>query len=150
MKPEDAHFFLPGRLAARDHGPLERDIRQRRVRDWVERTFGASIQRNVLERVKRVLEETLELAQAEGITSEDAHKLVDYVFGREPGYPPQEVGGVGVTLLAYCSAKQISADACELAEVTRILSKPPKVFRDRNQEKAEAGVGTVVSQEEVR
>jgi len=96
---------------------------------------------NPRERVMRVLEEALELAQAEGVTSEEAHRLTEYVFGRPLGDPLQELGGVRLTLLGYAAARGVSADEAELTELQRVLSKDPEHFRRRNAEKKAAGVG---------
>lgn len=114
--------------------------RQRVVADWTVQTFGPEMM-TPHERVLRVLEEALELAQAEGLSAVEAIRLVRYVFDRPAGDPAQEVGGLRLTILAYCAAKGILADDCEAAEVARVLAKDPQHFRDRNVEKAHACVG---------
>ena len=77
---------------------------QDRVRDWLYACFGAEIATDRIERGQRFLEEALELAQAGDITADDAHRLVDYVYGRPQGVLFQEVGGVMTTLAALCQA----------------------------------------------
>lgn len=119
------------------------DDRQATATRWSRETFGDEVTRDRKERVLRVLEEAIELAQAEGVTSEEAHRLVDYVLARPPGKAAQELGGVRLTLLIYASAAGFSADTAELAELERVLAKDPEVFRQRNREKRDAGVGRV-------
>lgn len=117
-----------------------RDERQRQVIAWARRSFGDAVADNRIERVLRVLEEALELAQAEGLQLGAARHLASLVFSRLPGKSMQEVGGVSVTLLAYCEIAELSADQCERAEIDRILAKPLEHFRRRQNEKAALGV----------
>ena len=89
-----------------------RDMRQVEVYDWVCCAFGAPNANDITERVLRLFEETVELAQAEGLDPERLRAIVAHVYGKPPGDAAQEVGGIELTLLAYCSAKGISADEC--------------------------------------
>lgn len=77
---------------------------QARVQPWLIECFGEEIALNREERNHRFLEEALELVQACDTTADEAHALVDYVFGRPVGEPSQEVGGVMLTLAALCLA----------------------------------------------
>lgn len=81
---------------------------QQRVEEWLQACLPEAARRDQLERTFRFLEEALELAQANGCSQEDAHKLVDYVYGRPHGRPDEEVGGVMVTLASLCSAVGIN------------------------------------------
>lgn len=92
---------------------------QRRVEKWLEACFPPSVRSDRGERTHRFLEEALELAQANGCTRDDALALVDYVFGRPPGQPAQEVGGVMVTLASVCSASDINMDEAGDRELDR-------------------------------
>jgi len=118
---------------------LTRDLRQAAVYKWVCETFGPQ-NAGVMERVRRFFEEATELAQAEGLTTEQVHAIVSHVYGKPPGDAPQEVGGIGTTLLAYCAAKGISADKFEAAEFARVLATAPEHFRRRHDLKADAGI----------
>ena len=89
----------------------------------------------------RLLEEVIELAQAEGVQSRRVAALLDHVYNKSPGKPEQEVGGVGVTLLAYCELRGLSADAEERREFDRVRAIDPARFRLRQNVKADAGVG---------
>lgn len=86
------------------------------------------------ERNHRFLEEALELVQACDCTADEAHKLVDYVYGREVGDPPQEVGGVMVTLAALCLANEMDMHKCGEIELNRI-TQPEMVEKIREKQK---------------
>lgn len=80
---------------------------QARVEEWLSACFPPAVCADRRERTHRFLEETLELAQANGCTREDAEALVAYVYARPQGNPEAEVGGVIVTLAGLCSASRI-------------------------------------------
>ena len=100
---------------------------QARVRPWLLECFGAKIASDATERNHRFLEESLELVQACGCTQDEAHQLVDYVYGREVGERHQEVGGVMVTLAALCLAQQLDMHACGETELARIWTKVDQI-----------------------
>lgn len=93
---------------------------QLRVAAWCVECFGETTASDVVERNWRFLEEALELVQSLGGNAEDAHKLVDYVFGRDAGDPRQEVGGTMVTLAALVAANRLSMEDASFGELTRI------------------------------
>lgn len=93
---------------------------QQRVQPWLLECFGAEIAADRVERNHRFLEESLELVQALGCTASEAHQLVDYVFGRPVGDPPQEVGGVMTTLAALCLANGLDMHDAGEVELARI------------------------------
>lgn len=117
-----------------------RDERQQELADLVERIWGRANLINVAERVARLVEEAAELAQAEGLPFEFVLRIVRHVYAKLPGDPAQELGGLGVTLLAYAASKGLSADACEAAEVRRIRGLSVEHLRARHQAKADAGI----------
>ena len=124
----------------------DRDDRQKAIFQWVADTFGAP-SLTPIERAMRVLEEATELAQAEGMTVERAIDIVRYVFSKPVGERAQEAGGLGVTLLAYCEARGISADAEELREFGRVMAIDPAHFRARHNKKADAGIAVRAPEE---
>lgn len=96
-------------------------IFQTLVRRWCVRAFGQAVADDHRERNHRFLKEALELAQSLGCTAEDAHVLVEYVYGRPAGRPEQEVGGVMVTLAALCGAHvDLKLDMAAKQELARI------------------------------
>lgn len=91
------------------------------VRRWVVRAFSPELADDKVQRVHRFLEEALEVAQATGsCTQEQAHALVEYVYGRPTGQLTQEVGGTLLTLAALCSAHRIDMDTCASQELMRV------------------------------
>jgi NTP pyrophosphatase (non-canonical NTP hydrolase) len=94
------------------------------VDKWMDACFGQTIKADQLERADRFVEEALELAQTmPGFGADRAHALVDYVFGRDVGERPQEVGGVMVTLAALCNAAELDMNACGATELARVWTK---------------------------
>lgn len=120
-------------------GLAKRAERQRRVARWCNDAFGTGHALDVPQRGIRLVEEAIEAAQAAGCERDMVHRLVDYVFDRPAGELAQEIGGVGLTLLALSHAAQVLADDCEAAELDRVLSKPLSHFAARNEAKNAAG-----------
>ena len=102
--------------------PVEKSF-QGRVEPWLLECFGAEVAGNKLERSHRMLEEALELGQAVGCTREEAHQLVDYVYGRPVGETAQEAGGVMLTLAALCRAHDIDMHEAGERELARVWTK---------------------------
>ncbi|MFK3607869.1 hypothetical protein PVE_R2G0553 [Pseudomonas veronii 1YdBTEX2] len=113
---------------------LQRASFQSRVAPWLVECFGDAIAQDTQERNQRFLEEALELVQACALTSDEAHQLVDYVFGRDVGEQSQEVGGVMVTLAALCRAHKLAMHQCGETELDRI-SRPDVMARIREKQK---------------
>jgi hypothetical protein len=136
----DAYSKLPflGAGPCTSHA-YERDLRQAAFVHFAIEAFGEEQARSIPQRGVRLLEESDETAQAAGVTREMAHKLVDFVWDRPVGELSQELGGVGVTLLALASAAGLSAEAMEVQEVQRVLAKPLAHFSQRNEAKNAAG-----------
>lgn len=129
--PEAINFPLPDNQKRQLIGIVNRDREafiegmkamnfQSRVDKWMNDCFGEDVAKNKAERNFRFIEESIELAQSCNASKEDVLKLVDYVFSRPKGEIKNEVGGVMVTLLALCSAYEISNDDCTKSEIDRI------------------------------
>lgn len=116
-----------------------RNVRQVAIALWAIECFGEEQARSVPQRALRLTEEAIEAAQAALVDERLVHDLVKYVYGRPVGEISQEIGGVGVTLLALAAAVGVSADIVEYAEVERILTKPRDFFTQRNALKNAAG-----------
>lgn len=93
---------------------------QARVQPWMMECFGPVISADRVERGDRLLEEVFELLQSGGYCPDRVSTLVDYVWGRPAGEPLQEVGGVMVTLAAYCLAHGLDMHAAGETELARI------------------------------
>lgn len=100
---------------------------QGRVDPWLLTCFGEAIARDRQERSHQFLEEALELVQASGSTASEAHQLVDYVFARPGGEMDQEIGGVMVTLAAFCLAHGHDMAEAGERELARIWTKIEKI-----------------------
>lgn len=96
---------------------------QNRVDSWVIACFGLEIRDDKRERQHRFFEEAAELIQAFGTTRDEAHQLVDYVYGRPAGEWSQEVGGVLLTLAALCNASRVSMQQAGETELARVWTK---------------------------
>jgi Predicted pyrophosphatase len=116
-----------------------RSDRQHHVHNWCVAAFGDDHARSIEQRGIRLAEEAIEAAQASGCKAEMVHRLVDHIYGKPVGELDQELGGVGVTLLALAHAAGIDADDAEAREVARIMSKPLEHFSARNAAKNAAG-----------
>jgi hypothetical protein len=118
----------------------DRTYRQAQVSSWVQSTWGYAVATSRQERAMRLLEEAIELVQAEHIHMSRVFSLAKHVYSKPVGNPAQEVGGISITLLAYCNALGINADDTERQELERVLSLPAEHFRERQAKKAAAGV----------
>lgn len=121
-----------------DSHPSRAD-RQRSVHQWCLQAFGQDESGNPRHRALRLVEEAIEAAQAVGADPKLLHQLVDHIYAKPAGEISQELGGVGVTVLALANACGLSADECEASEVERVLAMPVAHFRARNQLKNDAG-----------
>lgn len=108
--------------------------------DWAVRSFGREHVFDTRIRALRVAEEAVELAQAAGVEENQMHKLVDIVYGRPSGSVILEIGGVLMT--TYVLAARLSRDPEEIfvAELRRVLEKPPEHYAKRNKEKLDLGL----------
>lgn len=128
--------------------PADRTERQRQVSGWCVAAFGDDHAKSIEQRGIRMVEEAIEGGQACGCSAEMIHRLVDHIYSKPVGELSQELGGIGVTVLALAEAAGIDSDHAERTEVARVLSKPLKHFADRNAAKNAAGFN-VLSKAEV-
>lgn len=96
---------------------------QPRVLPWMLACFGPVIPYDKQERGDRLLEEVFELLQSGGYDPARVLALRDYVWGRDVGEPFQEVGGVMITLAAYCIAHGLDMHEAGETELARIWTK---------------------------
>lgn len=95
---------------------------QRRVFNWVSKAFGEKNATDPTERAKRLLEETLELTQACGMSEQAAEDLVKYVYSRPIGEIEQEIGGVMMCIACLSEARSLNAEDCGKIELYRVES----------------------------
>jgi NTP pyrophosphatase (non-canonical NTP hydrolase) len=110
------------------------------VWDWGTRCFGVAHMEHTPIRALRMIEESIELAQACGVDHEQLHKLVDIVYARKRGNVNQEVGGAYLTLRMLCRAFELDIEEEYLREIRRCLSKNPADFAARNEDKIQLGL----------
>lgn len=82
-------------------------------------------------RSMRLLEEALELAQAEDVTRQDAETILAQVYAKPKGYSYNELGGVLVTMAAYAGTQRWDLENVFMLEFTRIMD-PVVMERVRN------------------
>ncbi|WFP48538.1 hypothetical protein PL263_10475 [Methylomonas sp. EFPC3] len=114
--------------------------RQAAILQWANATFGKRTASVTAERIARFMEEAIELAQATHMFPEDIKELVDHVYTKPAGDVAQEIGQVGVALLALAEHLQVNADAEERNELERITSLPKEHWQARQNAKAAKGL----------
>lgn len=100
---------------------------QARIHNWMVACFGDEVSADVLERGDRLLEEVFELLQSVNYPRDRVEALEGYVWSRQVGVPFQEVGGVMVTLAAFCEAHALDMAAAGEAEHDRVWTKVDKI-----------------------
>ena len=116
--------------------------RPEQVLRWAVNTFGL-VARNRDERAARLVEEAVEVAQAEGVAIDVLERIVRRVYSRPAGDVAQEIGGLAMTLDAC--AENIGIDAQQEAwrELGRVLDLPRDHFVKKHAEKAADGVANL-------
>ena len=122
---------------------------EERVQHWIVTRIGVKYAYR-RERAMRLLEEAIELAQAEGITEEMVNRQTRHVFSRPAGEPDQEAAGVGVCFAGWCAATGHSMVSLTLREVERIEAKPLGQIRGSLARKQDADLVTAIPSEESR
>lgn len=116
-----------------------RDGLQERVYTWIVKTFGKKVAKPQ-ERALRLVEEAVEAAQAVDVDVEIILATIRFVYEKPKGNIAQEIGGIGVTLLALAASLNISAHDEEGREAERVMKMDPEHFRKRHNIKAKAGI----------
>jgi hypothetical protein len=122
---------------------------QTRVGLWVTECFGTRTALDVRERALRFCEEALKVVQSFGLTAADAHRMVDYVFGRPIGETTQEIGGAMVTLAALGYATNIDVFAAGDLEATRIETCIPQILAKQQLKAESGGITSSIADEKV-
>lgn len=120
---------------------------ENRMANWVKTRVGPESMQPK-ERAMRLLEEAIELAQAEGITLAQVGRQVAHVYGRPSGDPVSEGAGVAVCLYAWCAARGKRLHHIALEEMDRITFKPLDQIRGSLARKADADLVTTVERGE--
>lgn len=104
------------------------------VASWLRKCFGVQLATDKEERNQRFFEEACELVQANGMSQSAAHRLVDYVYGREVGEVSQEIAGVMVSLSALAETAGVSISEAANAELERI-NRPEMIVKINEKQK---------------
>src|SRR5580765_5431162 len=73
-------------------------------------------------RTMRLLEEALELAQAEGVTGPEASIILNQVYDKPIGDPYKELGGVLITAATYAGVARFNLEEAFYDEFERIMN----------------------------
>ncbi len=114
-------------------------MREDRARLWVTRCFGKEAM-SPHERACRLLEEAIELAQAEGVDRQLIELSVAYIYERPPGDLIREGGGVALGLYGWAASRAVTVTTLFNREIRRIEAKSVDHFRARQKVKADAGM----------
>lgn len=114
---------------------------QHRISAWVAKCFGSSNLFDRHERTRRVVEEAIELCQAEGLRQAEVVRIAVRVYSRPAGEPDREAAGVGLTLLAWHQMDGSDPINVMQQELERVEALPIEHFRKKHQDKVAAGTG---------
>lgn len=116
--------------------------RQARVLAWAVESFG-EIAKNRDERAARLVEEAIEIAQAEGVPLDVLKRIAERVYERPAGELGQEIGGLGITLDALAENAGYDVRLETERELACILSKPKDWWARKHAEKVAAGTANL-------
>lgn len=108
---------------------------------WAHSTFGP-VALNKVERTLRIVEEAVELAQADDCPKEKLHAIIERAYGRPKDTAFKEMGGLLVTVYSRCGLDGWEPEAVLAAEVDRVLSKPREHWAAKHDAKAVDGTVT--------
>lgn len=123
--------------------PLDR---QQKVLAWALENFGP-VALNRDERAARLVEEAIEVAQAEGLSLEVLQRIAERVYSRPAGKLAQEIGGLAITLDALAENCGLSVDQSANDELERILALPKDWWTRKHAEKVAAGTANLSAAE---
>lgn len=112
--------------------------RQCDVLDWAVENFG-EVARNVDERAARLVEEAIEVAQHAGVPTYVIERIMRRVYSRPVGDLGQELGGVGIALMAVAENSGLGFQTEILKEWDRVQALPKEHWQRKHAEKVAAG-----------
>lgn len=116
------------------------DTHQALIAQWVEASWGRRVLMDRKERLDRLIEEIIELAQAEDYPEDRIAAITNYVYRRPAGEVKQEVGGVYVTFMGYGHAAGVDVHACGRTEIARVLTIDREKLRAKHAAKVAQGI----------
>ena len=112
---------------------------QQKLLQWAVDVFG-DIALEPEERALRFVEEALEVAQIH-LARDQVDAMVTRVFNREPGKIGKEIGQAAMTLKMLAQAVGVSVDEEIGAEFQRVSSRHIDEWHQRQNDKADMGLG---------
>jgi hypothetical protein len=113
---------------------------QDRIVVWLTRVFGASVAQSRAENATRLVEEAVELAQAEGVPSDVLARVLKRCCSRPVGEPGQEAAGVAFCLLAYTKSAGLDLDHELGKEIAQVEQTRDYDIRERHAAKIALGI----------
>jgi NTP pyrophosphatase (non-canonical NTP hydrolase) len=107
---------------------------------WAIAAFGRHVVHNFPERGMRVAEEAIELMQACLIPREQAHKLVDRVYDKEPGDIRKEMKNLLLTFVVFAHMHGEDIEELLREELEYVESKPMSHWKERHLNKQSMGL----------
>ncbi len=138
----EAHGFAEGVTATYGAMTKLQPELQDGVAPWMQECFGPEIASDKIERGDRLIEEVFELLQSGDYPRERIRALEDYVYNRPVGEPAQEVGGVMITLAAYCLAHGLNMHEAGRIELERITQ--PEIVKKIRAKQAAKPTGSAL------
>ncbi len=109
---------------------------------WAVDMFGP-VATHYDERALRLVEEAIELAQAESVSKDVMLRLVERVYSRPAGDAAAEVGAVALTLEMVAENRGLDVAQAAEAELQRVMSKTRAHFAERHAAKAALGIANL-------
>lgn len=119
---------------------LDRDSRPWDALQWAISTFTAKVATNRKERARRMLEEAMELAHAEGLTISDTEAIAARVWSGHLGHTWQEIGQLQMTLECLAANLGVSANEQADLEFARVQRIPKEEWERRHAAKVKLGI----------
>ena len=105
---------------------------------WAIETFG-NVAKNRDERAARLVEEAIELAQAEGVPLDVIERIAHHVYSKPPGDPIAELQGVALTLDACAENLGDTVQAATWRELVRVTGRSAATWKERHDVKVADG-----------
>jgi len=106
----------------------------RRIGAWASDCLGDQQVASKKERAYRFFEEALELAQAAGLSQEEAAEMLKVTYGRSPGFIEEEVADVRIALSVLCVPYDIDPEIVTERKLAECMANSD-IIRERQKRK---------------
>lgn len=111
------------------------------ILNWAVTTFGP-VALDPVERSARIVEEAVEVAQADGVPVAMLHAIIERAYSRPKDTVAKELGGLLVTVYACAALSDLDPQLLLSGEVDRVLSKPREHWAAKHDAKMVDGTVT--------